>query len=52
MNAEIKAEVETKDLELASKVLNKIGLDLETYLKMAITELINKGDIPFELDNE
>ncbi len=51
MNAEINAEVETKDLELASQILNRIGLDLETYLRMAIIELINKEAIPFELDN-
>ena len=47
----ISVQVDRQDKELATGVLNNIGLNISTYVNMAIKQLINKNGIPFEVVN-
>ena len=43
----ISVQVDRQDKELATGILNNIGLNISTYVNMAIKQLINKNGIPF-----
>lgn len=47
----ISVQVDRQDKELATGILNNIGLNISTYVNMAIKQLINKNGIPFEVVN-
>lgn len=47
----ISVQVDKNDKEVAEGMLKNLGLNMNTYVNMAIKQLINKNDIPFEIDN-
>lgn len=47
----ISVQVDSKDKEIASGILKKLGLNMSTYVNMAIKQLINKDGVPFEVVN-
>lgn len=51
LTTKIKVQVDCNDKEIAISILKRLGLNMSTYINMAIKQLINKGVIPFEIDN-
>lgn len=51
LTAPISVQVDAKDKELATGILNKLGLNMSTYINMAIKQLINRDGVPFEVVN-
>ena len=47
----ISVQVDRKDKELATVILSNLGLNMSTYVNMAIKQLINKDGVPFEVVN-
>ena len=47
----ISVQIDSKDKELASNILKKLGLNMSTYVNMAIKQLINKDGVQFEVVN-
>ena len=47
----ISVQVNRYDKELATGILNNLGLNMSTYVNMAIKQLINKDGVPFEVVN-
>ncbi len=47
----ISVQVDRRDKELATSILNNLGLNMSTYVNMAIKQLINKDGVPFEVVN-
>ncbi len=47
----ISVQIDRNDKELATAILSKLGLDMSTYINMAIKQLINKDGVPFEVVN-
>ena len=47
----ISVQVDSYDKEIASGILKKLGLNMSTYVNMAIKQLINKDGVPFEVVN-
>ena len=47
----ISVQVDKHDKELAMGILSNLGLNLSTYVNMAIKQLINKDGVPFEVVN-
>ena len=47
----ISVQIDKKDKELATNILNSLGLNMSTYINMAIKQLINKDGVPFEVVN-
>ncbi len=47
----ISVQVDRKDKELATSILSNLGLNMSTYVNMAIKQLINKNGVPFEVVN-
>ena len=47
----ISVKIDRNDKELATAILSKLGLDMSTYINMAIKQLINKDGVPFEVVN-
>ena len=47
----ISVQVDRKDKELATGILSNLGLNMSTYVNMAIKQLINKNGVPFEVVN-
>ena len=43
----ISVQVDRKDKELATGILSNLGLNMSTYVNMAIKQLINKDGVPF-----
>lgn len=48
----ISVQIDKKDKELATNILNSLGLNMSTYINMAIKQLINKDGVPFEVVNK
>ena len=48
----ISLQIDKKDKELATNILNSLGLNMSTYINMAIKQLINKDGVPFEVVNK
>lgn len=47
----ISVQVDSHDKEVATNILKKLGLNMSTFVNMAIKQLINKDGIPFEVVN-
>lgn len=47
----ISVQVDRKDKELATSILSNLGLNMSTYVNMAIKQLINKDGVPFDVVN-
>lgn len=47
----ISVQVDRHDKELATGILSNLGLNMSTYVNMAIKQLINKDGVPFEVVN-
>ena len=47
----ISVQVDSQDKEIATGILKKLGLNMSTYVNMAIKQLINKDGVPFEVVN-
>ncbi len=47
----ISVQVDKHDKEIAIGILNNLGLNMSTYVNMAIKQLINKDGVPFEVVN-
>lgn len=47
----ISVQVDRHDKELATGILSNLGLNMSTYVNMAIKQLINKNGVPFEVVN-
>lgn len=48
----ISVQIDKKDKELATNILNSLGLNMSTYINIAIKQLINKDGVPFEVVNK
>ncbi len=51
LTSPISVQVDTYDKEVANGILKKLGLNMSTFVNMAIKQLINKDGIPFEVSN-
>ncbi len=49
MTSAINVQVDAKDKELATNILKNLGLNMSTYINMAIKQLINKDGVPFDI---
>ena len=47
----ISVQVDTQDKELANNILKKLGLNMSTFVNMAIKQLIYTDGLPFEVKN-
>lgn len=47
----VNVNVDTKDKEKANAILKNLGLNMSTYVNMAIKQLIKKDGVPFEISN-
>lgn len=47
----ISVQVDSQDKEIATGILKNLGLNMSTYVNMAIKQLINKDGVPFEVVN-
>lgn len=47
----ISVQVDRQDKELTTCILSNLGLNMSTYVNMAIKQLINKDGVPFEVVN-
>ncbi len=47
----ISVQVDSRDKELATNILKSLGLNMSTYVNMAIKQLINKDGVPFDVVN-
>ena len=51
MTTAISVQLDSQDKEIATGILKKLGLNMSTYVNMAIKQLINKDGVPFEIVN-
>ncbi len=51
LTSAISVQVDSYDKEVANGILKKLGLNMSTYVNMAIKQLINKDGVPFEIVN-
>lgn len=51
LTSAISVQVDTYDKEVANGILKNLGLNMSTFVNMAIKQLINKNGIPFEVSN-
>ena len=51
LTSAISVQVDTHDKEVANGILKNLGLNMSTFVNMAIKQLINKDGIPFEVSN-
>ena len=51
LTSPISVQVDAYDKEVANGILKKLGLNMSTFVNMAIKQLINKDGIPFEVNN-
>ena len=47
----INVQVDSKDKEAATKILKDLGLNMSTFINMAIKQVIKKNGVPFEVRN-
>lgn len=47
----ISVQVDSYDKEVATNILKKLGLNMSTFVNMAIKQLIYKDGIPFDVVN-
>ena len=51
LTSAISVQVDTYDKEVASNILKKLGLNMSTFVNMAIKQLIYTDGLPFEVKN-
>lgn len=51
MTSTISVQVDTKDKERANNILKSLGLNMSTFVNMAIKQLIYTDGLPFEVKN-
>ncbi len=51
LTSAISVQVDAYDKEVANGILKNLGLNMSTFVNMAIKQLINKDGIPFEVSN-
>lgn len=51
LTSAISVQVDSKDKELANSILKDLGLNMSTFVNMAIKQLIYKDGLPFEVKN-
>ena len=51
LTSAISVQVDSHDKELANGILKSLGLNMSTYVNMAIKQLINKDGVPFDVVN-
>lgn len=51
LTSAISVQLDSHDKEIATGILKKLGLNMSTYVNMAIKQLINKDGVPFEIVN-
>lgn len=49
-NSVISVEVDSEILKKASVILNSLGIDIDTYINMALVELIKRNGLPFDIE--
>lgn len=47
----ISVQVDTKDKEMANDILKNLGLNMSTFVNMAIKQLLYTNGLPFEVKN-
>ena len=47
----ISVQIVSQDKEVATGILKSLGLNMSTYVNMAIKQLINRNGVPFEVVN-
>ena len=51
LTSAISVQVDTHDKEVANNILKNLGLNMSTFVNMAIKQLIYKDGLPFEVKN-
>ena len=51
LTSAISVQVDTHDKEVANNILKNLGLNMSTFVNMAIKQLIYKDGLPFEAKN-
>ena len=51
LTSSISVQVDTHDKEVANSILKNLGLNMSTFVNMAIKQLIYKDGLPFEAKN-
>ncbi len=51
LTSAISVQVDAHDKEVANSILKDLGLNMSTFVNMAIKQLIYKDGIPFEVSN-
>lgn len=51
MTSIINVQVDSKDKELANEILKDLGLNMSTFINMAIKQVIKRNGVPFEVRN-
>lgn len=51
LTSAISVQVDANDKEVANGILKNLGLNMSTFVNMAIKQLINKDGLPFEVSN-
>jgi len=51
LTSAISVQVDARDKELANEILRNLGLNMSTFVNMAIKQLIYKNGLPFEANN-
>lgn len=52
LTSAINVQVDSKDKEKATSILKELGLNMSTFVNMAIKQLIKNDGIPFEVTNK
>ena len=51
LTSAINVQVDAKDKEQATNILKDLGLNMSTFINMAIKQVIKKDGLPFEVSN-
>lgn len=51
LTSAISVQVDTYDKEVANNILKKLGLNMSTFVNMAIKQLIYTNGLPFQVKN-
>ncbi len=51
LSSAINVQVDTKDKEQATNILKDLGLNMSTFINMAIKQVIKNDGLPFEVSN-
>lgn len=49
-NSVISVEVDSEILKKATDILNNLGIDIDTFVNMALIELVKRNGIPFDIE--